>query len=189
METCLGQAQVALCYCAFLFLRSPLHSPHISQGPAFGITIDITNDKLLQVTENFVWCVTGSCVPHAANSNRCCASLDFFSNLQWPSFLLHRSQSCVHTLLEYGVVWWMQTLPHYENLGHRLANVGVSAQLSWCYLNNIIMLLAQCNCWPCPLCHAWQLLCNHLTGTRRTCWISMYLLLYVSMLVLAHLHL
>jgi len=60
----------------------------------------------------------------------------------------------------------MQTLPHYTNVGHRLANVGVSAQLPWCYLSNIIMLLAHSNCWPCSLRQAWQLMCNHLTGNH-----------------------
>jgi len=82
----------------------------------------------------------------------------------------------------------MQTLPHYTNVGHRLADVVVSAQLPWCYLSNIIMLLAHSNCWSCPLCQTWQLLCNLLTGTRHICWISLYLLLYVSTLALAHFH-
>ena len=40
--------------CSFLLQSSPLRSPRISQGPAFGITIDITNNKLLQVSDNFL---------------------------------------------------------------------------------------------------------------------------------------
>ena len=51
--------------CTFFLLSSPLHSPCISHGPALGrpITIDIINNKLLQVTENFLcdWKLCTTC--------------------------------------------------------------------------------------------------------------------------------
>jgi len=48
---CLSQAQVGLFFSSSaLSISQPLHL----SGPAFGITIDITNDKLLQVSDNFL---------------------------------------------------------------------------------------------------------------------------------------
>jgi len=49
---CLSQAQVGLCFSSFEVSTS--QPSRISQGAAFGITINVSNDKLLQVSDDFL---------------------------------------------------------------------------------------------------------------------------------------
>lgn len=114
--------------------------------------------------------VTGNCVPQADNNLR--GSSDYSSRSNRASCLLHRSQSCCHTLLENGVEEWTQTLLHSTNNWFQLVYVCISNTGSLVSSEQQVLLGHNC---PCLLYKARQLMCSYLTGSRYSIFFIFFL--------------